>query len=80
MTERVRVLQEHTFAAIGKNMAVTGGGTAFIGGLAASDVAAIGGLIAAMIGLGIQWYYKRRADRREAELHAAQMADLRRDG
>jgi hypothetical protein len=34
----------------------------------------------ALIGLCIQFYYKRKSDRREAELHSAQMADLQRDG
>jgi len=67
-------------AAIGKNMAVGGGGTALIFGLAASDFAAIAGLVIALIGLCIQFYYKRRADRRDVELHDAQMADLRRHG
>ena len=67
-------------AALGHKMAVGGGGTALIFGLAASDVAAIGGLVIALIGLCIQIYYKRRADRRESALFEAQMADLRKDG
>jgi biopolymer transport protein ExbB/TolQ len=67
-------------AAIGKNMAVGGGGAAVIFGYAASDLAAIGGLVVAIIGVCIQFYFKRRADRRDAELHAAQMADLKRHG
>ena len=63
-------------AAIGKNMSLAGSGSAIVFGLAASDIAAIGGLLIALVGLGIQFYYKRRADRRDAELHAAQMKDL----
>jgi hypothetical protein len=65
-------------AAVGKNMAVGGGTSALIFGLAASDLCAIGGLLIAVIGLGIQFYYKRRADRREASLVAAQIASLKR--
>ena len=72
--------QDLAMAAIGKNMAVTGGGSAVVFGLAASDVAAIAGVLIALVGVVIQIYYKRRADRRDAELHAAQMADLRRNG
>lgn len=66
-------------AAIGKNMAVGGGTSALVfGGLAISDWAAIGGVLIAVIGLGIQIYYKRRSDRREAQLLAAQLEDYRR--
>jgi len=65
-------------AAVGKNMAVGGGGTAIIfGGLAISDWAAIAGVLIAVAGLAIQFYYKRRADRRDAELHDAEMSKLR---
>lgn len=64
-------------AAVGQKMAVGGGGAALIFGLAASDLAAIGGLVVAVIGVAIQFYYKRRADRRDAELHAAEMDKLR---
>jgi hypothetical protein len=66
-------------AAIGKNMAVGGGTSALVfGGLAISDWAAIGGVLIAVIGLGIQLYYKRRSDKREAQLLAAQLEDYRR--
>jgi hypothetical protein len=65
-------------AAVGQKMAVGGGTTALIFGLAASDLAAIGGLLVAVIGVCIQFYYKRRADRREAALTTAQMDALKR--
>ena len=64
-------------AAIGKNMAVGGGGSAVVMGLTIGDMAAIGGLVVAIIGLCIQWYYKRKSDRREAELHTARLAGIR---
>ena len=67
---------EATIAAVANKVTYGGGGIAFIGGLAASDIAACGGLLIAAIGLGIQWYYKRRADRRDAELHQARLRDL----
>ena len=65
-------------ATIGKNMAVGGGTSAVIFGLAASDLCAVAGVVIALIGLGIQFYYKRRADRREAALNAAQLDALKR--
>lgn len=65
-------------AAVGQKMAVGGGGAALIFGLAASDLVAIGGLVVAVVGVCIQFYYKRRADRREAALTAAQMDALKR--
>lgn len=77
-------MEEHArdiaMAAMGKNMAVTGGSSAIVFGLAASDIAAFGGLAVALIGLCIQFYYKRRSDRRDAEYHAERMSELRRDG
>lgn len=64
-------------AAVGKNMAVGGGTSALVfGGLAINDLAAIVGVLIAVIGVCIQFYYKRRADRREAVWTAAQLADL----
>jgi hypothetical protein len=64
-------------AAIGKNMAVGGGSSAVVFGLTIGDVAALGGLLVAIIGLGIQIYYKRKSDRREAEYHSARLTELR---
>jgi hypothetical protein len=72
--------QDAVMAAIGKNMAVGGGGsTVFFWGLGISELAAIGGLVVAVIGLVIQIIYKRRSDRREAEFHAARLEGLRRE-
>lgn len=69
---------EATIAAIANKVTYGGGGVALWGAYSASDLAAFGGLLIALVGLCIQIYYKRRADRRDAELHAAQMEDLRR--
>jgi len=75
-------VQEHAadaaMAAIGKNMAIGGGSSAVVFGLTVGDFAAIGGLVIAVIGLCIQFYYKRKADRREAELHATLMSEHKR--
>lgn len=48
-----------------------GAWTAFFGGLAAEQVAAYGGLLVAVCGLLINWYYKAKEDRRrEREVNA----------
>lgn len=67
---------EATVAAIANKVTYTGGATAFVGGLTANELAAIGGLIVAVVGLVVQWYYKRKADRREAEFHAVRLREL----
>lgn len=50
------------------------------GGLTANEWAAFGGLLIAIIGALIQWAYKHRADKREAEHHAERMAEMKRRG
>jgi len=68
---------EATIAAFASKVTYAGGTTAAVGGLTANELAAIGGLIVAVVGLAVQWYYKRKADRREAELHAERLRGLR---
>ena len=74
-------MKEHAadtvIAAAAHKVSTAGGATALIGGLTANDIAAFGGLLIAAIGLLIQWYYKRKADRRADELHQARLAELR---
>lgn len=67
---------EATVAAIANKVAYAGSGTAVIFGLTANEVAAVGGLIVAVLGVIVQWYYKRKSDRRESELHTARLNDL----
>jgi biopolymer transport protein ExbB/TolQ len=68
---------EATIAGVAQKVTVGGGATAVIGGMSANELAALGGLVVAVIGLFVQWYYKRKADKREIELHAARLRDLR---
>lgn len=67
---------EIAMAASGKAAAYAGGGAAFIGGLSANEVAAIGGLVVAAIGLVVQIIFNRKRDRRETEYHRARMNEL----
>lgn len=60
-------------AAAAKNVTLASGGVAVYGGWTANEIAAVGGFIVAVIGLCVQIYYKRKSDRRDAELHAARL-------
>ena len=68
---------EAAIAAVANKATYTASGAAVAGWWTANELAAIGGLVCAVIGLAIQLYFKRRTDRREAEYHAARMSDLR---
>lgn len=50
-----------------------GSAGAVIFGLAANEMAAIGGLVIGLLGLIVTFYFKWRDDRRATQLHAAQM-------
>lgn len=66
---------ETTMLGIANKSIAAGAGTAIIGGLTANEVAALGGLLVAVLGLLVQIVFKLRADRRAAELHRARLAD-----
>jgi hypothetical protein len=68
---------EAAIAAVANKATYAGSGAALYGGWTANEMAAIGGLICAAIGVAIQWYYKRKADRREAELHQERLSEIR---
>lgn len=68
---------EATIAAVAQKVSAGGGSLALVGGLTANDIAAFGGLLIAVIGLFVQFYYKRKDDRRQDELHRARLAELR---
>ena len=50
-----------------------GGASAMYFGLTANEVAAFGGLLIGLIGLCVQWYYNRRRDAREREMHVMEI-------
>ncbi len=70
---------EATIAAAAQKFTVAGGGTAVIGGLTANEIAAFTGALVAVLGLLVQWYYKRKDDRRKDELHRARLSWSRDD-
>lgn len=60
--------------AVGKSGVYSGAASAFFFGLTANEFAALSGVVVAVIGLVIQWFYNRRRDRRETAEHSARMA------
>ena len=64
---------------VGKTATYGGGASAFLFGLTANEFAAIAGVIVAVTGLCVQWFYNRRRDRRETDEHKARMARLERE-
>lgn len=58
---------------VGKVGTYGGGASALLFGLSASEFAAFVGAAVAVVGLGIQWYFNRRRDRREQEEFDARM-------
>lgn len=64
---------EATIAGIAQKVGVSGGTVAVYGGLTANEIAAFGGLLIAIVGVCVQWYFKRKDDRRNQVLHDAQM-------
>lgn len=58
----------------GKTATYSGGASAFVFGLTANELAAIAGVIVALIGVCVQIFFGRRRDKRDAEYHAARLA------
>ena len=63
--------------AVGKLGTYGGGASAFVFGLTANELAALGGIVVGVLGLLVQWYYNRRRDRREQAEFEARMAAFR---
>lgn len=66
--------------AVGKAGAYGGGASAFFFGLTANEFAAVSGVIVAVVGLAVQWFYNRRRDRRESAEFDARMSRYRQEG
>ena len=60
-------------AAVAQKVSAVGGGAALVGGLTANEVAGFGGLLVAIVGVLIQWYYKHKADKRANMLYERRM-------
>jgi hypothetical protein len=64
---------DSTLATVGWNTTKVGAGTTIFGFLTSSQGAALIGVCGVIGGLLIQWYYRRRQDRREQAEHERRM-------
>jgi len=79
-------LHEHTVDTVASSVAsvaskatYVGAGTSFIGWLATSEAGVVVGILLGVIGFVVNFYFKRREDRRQQEVHDAQMRAIRGD-
>lgn len=73
-TEDVTRALDATAALVGHKMAQGGGWGAFIAWMLSERGVALAGIVIGIVGLCIQWYYRRKQDRREQEAHERRMA------
>jgi hypothetical protein len=71
--ETVTQAVDATIAVVGHKMAQVGGWGAFISFLLSERGVALAGILIGVIGLGIQWWYRRKQDKREQAEHVARM-------
>jgi len=69
---------DSTIANAGHAAALGGGGMAVLGGLTANEWAAFCGGAAALCGVLVQVYFKRRDERRKKEVHELEVKRLKR--
>ena len=81
-TEGLAEMANQTSTAVGVATKVTtygGSAGAVFFGPTANEMAAVGGLVIALLGLVVTIIFKLRDDRRAQQKHAAEMARLRRE-
>lgn len=72
-TEDVSRAVDATIATVAHKTAQGGALTTFIGWATSSQGTAAIGIAIGLVGLCIQWYYRRKQDKREAAEHAVRM-------
>jgi uncharacterized membrane protein len=66
-------MRDEAIAAGAQKVMVGGGAGALYGGLTANDIASFSGVLIALLGMLVHWYYKHKQDRRNAELHRVRL-------
>lgn len=61
---------------VGAGVTYLGSGGAVVAGLTLTEWGVIVGILTAIVGLGLQWYFGSLRNKREAEVHAASMRHL----
>jgi hypothetical protein len=64
---------EASFAAAGSKATYTGAGTSVVGWMLSSEFGMIAGLVIGLVGLGTNFYFQRKRDRREQAEHDKRM-------
>lgn len=77
-------MQDHTnidtaVAAAASKVTYAGAGASFFGWIASSEAVALIGILAAVVGLIVNVYFKRREDKRQQTLYEAKMRAIRGD-
>jgi hypothetical protein len=60
-------------ATVASKSTYAGAGTSFLGWLLSSEFTVIFGIVVALAGLGVNWYYKAKSDRRAEALFRARL-------
>jgi hypothetical protein len=67
---------EASVAAVASKSTYAGAGSAALGWFLSNEFAVVFGIVVAAVGLLVNWYYKRKADRRAEHLHAVRLRRL----
>jgi hypothetical protein len=69
---------EAATSAVASKSTYGGAATSVLGWLLSSEATVVIGIVVAVVGLAVNWYYKAKADRRQQAEHEARMARLKR--
>lgn len=69
---------EHALSAHSGKLTQAGAGTTVGSWILSSEGGVAIGVVVAVIGLALQWYYSRKRDKREQEEHDLRMVEIRR--
>lgn len=75
------MIEKHNalMASIGSGTTKAGAGSAVFGWIVSQEVLAVSGVMIALLGLCINWYYKRQENARAQAEHELRMIDLKRE-
>lgn len=65
-----------TVTAVAQKTTIGGSLMALFGGITATDLAAVGGLVLAVLGFAVNLYFQWREDRRKSEEHIIRLASF----
>lgn len=75
MQQETQATVDATMAAIGSKATYTGASASVLGWMISSEFGVIFGLFLGVAGLGINWYYRHKEDKRQQAEHDRRMRD-----